>query len=73
MGDEVFYRELYGRCDFHRALNAPGLARAEFRRVAEVVRAGEKVLDVVVGMGKPVWRAICRTQPMWDSTLTAIQ
>ena len=44
------YRELYGQCDFHRALNAPGLARAEFRLVAEVVRAGEKVLDV--GCGK---------------------
>jgi SAM-dependent methyltransferase len=50
VGDEAFYRELYGRCDFHRALNAPGLARAEFKRVAEVVRAGEKVLDV--GCGK---------------------
>jgi SAM-dependent methyltransferase len=30
-------------------LNAPGLARAEFRRVAEIVRAGEKVLDVGCG------------------------
>ena len=49
VGDEAFYLELYRRGDFHRALNAPGLARAEFRRVAEIVRAGEKVLDVGCG------------------------
>src|SRR5918911_2510204 len=33
-GDEAFYLDLYRRGNFHRALNAPGLARAEFRRVA---------------------------------------
>jgi hypothetical protein len=49
VGDEAFYLALYRRGDVHRALNAPGLARAEFRRVAEIVRAGEKVLDVGCG------------------------
>ena len=29
VGDEAFYLELYRRGDFHRALNAPGLARAD--------------------------------------------
>lgn len=48
-GDEPFYRELYRRGDFHRALNAPGLVRAEFRRAADIVQAGEKVLDVGCG------------------------
>jgi SAM-dependent methyltransferase len=48
-GDEAFYLELYRRGGFHRALNAPGRARAEFRRMAELVEAGEKVLDVGCG------------------------
>jgi SAM-dependent methyltransferase len=48
-GDEAFYLDLYRRGDFHRALSAPGLARAEFRRVAEMLRPGEKVLDVGCG------------------------
>jgi len=50
-GDEAFYVDLYRRRDFNRALRAPGLARAEFRRVAELVRPGEKVLDVGCGEG----------------------
>jgi SAM-dependent methyltransferase len=48
-GDEAFYLDLYRRADFHRALNAPGLARAEFRRIAEMLRPGEKILDVGCG------------------------
>lgn len=48
-GDEAFYLELYRRGDFHRAFNAPGLVRAEFRRMAEIVRDGEKILDVGCG------------------------
>ena len=50
-GDEAFYVVLYRHRDFNRALRAPGLARAEFRRVAELVRPGEKVLDVGCGEG----------------------
>jgi SAM-dependent methyltransferase len=50
-GDEAFYVDLYRHRDFNRALRAPGLARAEFRRVAELVRPGEKVLDVGCGEG----------------------
>jgi SAM-dependent methyltransferase len=45
-GDTVFYRDLYAYGDFHRVLSAPGLARAEFRRLAEIVGPGENVLDV---------------------------
>jgi len=51
VGDEAFYRELYRRGDFHRVLSAPSLARAEFRHLAEIVRAGEMVLDVGCGEG----------------------
>jgi SAM-dependent methyltransferase len=50
-GDEPFYLELYRKGDFHRILTAPGLARAEFRHVGELVRLGEKVLDVGCGEG----------------------
>jgi 2-polyprenyl-3-methyl-5-hydroxy-6-metoxy-1,4-benzoquinol methylase len=50
-GDEAFYLDLYRQGDFHRQLTAPGLARAEFRRVAELVRPGEKILDVGCGEG----------------------
>jgi SAM-dependent methyltransferase len=50
-GDETFYLDLYRRGDFHRILTAPGLARGEFKRVAELVRPGEKVLDVGCGEG----------------------
>jgi len=50
VGDEAFYLELYRRGDFHSVLNASSLARAEVRRVAEIVRSGETVLDV--GCGK---------------------
>jgi len=48
-GDGAFYVELYRRGDFHRVLNEPSVARPEFRRVAEIVRAGETVLDVGCG------------------------
>ena len=49
VGDEAFYLELYRRGDFHRVLTASSLARTEFRRVAEIVRARETVLDVGCG------------------------
>jgi SAM-dependent methyltransferase len=45
-GDELFYGELHRRSDFQRVLAAPGLARPEFKRIAGIVRPGEKVLDV---------------------------
>jgi SAM-dependent methyltransferase len=50
-GDEAFYTDLYRNGDFHRVLTAPGLARAEFMRVAERVRPGGRVLDVGCGEG----------------------
>jgi SAM-dependent methyltransferase len=50
-GDEAFYLDLYRQGDFHRLLTAPGLARAEFQRVAGLVRPGQKVLDVGCGEG----------------------
>lgn len=50
-GDEDFYLDLYRHGDFHRLLTAPGLARAEFKRVAELVRPCEKILDVGCGEG----------------------
>jgi SAM-dependent methyltransferase len=50
-GDDEFYFDLYRGGDFHRLLTAPGLGRAEFKRVAELVRPGEKVLDVGCGEG----------------------
>ncbi len=48
-GDEAFYLDLYRRGDFHRALNFPRIPRAEFARMAELVRPGEKILDVGCG------------------------
>ena len=48
-GDEAFYLDLYRRAGFHRALSAPGVARAEFERIAELVEPGEKVLDIGCG------------------------
>ncbi|MBV9374663.1 MAG: class I SAM-dependent methyltransferase [Alphaproteobacteria bacterium] len=48
-GDEVFYVELHRRGDFGPILASPRNARAEFRRVAELVQPGEKVLDVGCG------------------------
>ena len=48
-GDAAFYLDLHRRGNFHRVLSAPGLARTEFRRVAELVQPGEKVLDVGCG------------------------
>jgi len=50
-GDARFYRDLYRQGDFHRLLTAPGLARAEFKRIAELVRPRDKVLDVGCGEG----------------------
>jgi SAM-dependent methyltransferase len=48
-GDDVFYLDLHRRGDFGRMLGSPQLARAEFRRLAELARPGEKVLDVGCG------------------------
>ena len=50
-GDVEFYRDLYQGSDLHRLLTAPGLGRAEFERVADLVRPGEKVLDIGCGEG----------------------
>ena len=50
-GDADFYLDLYRKGESHRILTAPGLARAEFRRVAELVQPGDKVLDVGCGEG----------------------
>src|SRR6201997_2072648 len=50
-GDEAFYLDLYRRREFHRALSVPRIARAEFRRIAELVQPGDKVLDVGCGEG----------------------
>jgi len=46
-GDEAFYRELH-----KRVLATSSLARPEFKHVAEIVRPGEKVLDVGCGEGE---------------------
>src|SRR5262249_56050733 len=46
---QVFYMALHRRGDFGPILNSPRHARAEFRRVAELVRPREKVLDVGCG------------------------
>src|SRR5215469_18170569 len=42
-GDEIFYLDLHHRGDFCRVLSASRHPRAEFRRVAELVRRGDKV------------------------------
>jgi len=48
-GNEGFYQDLYRRAGFHRALSVPRIPRAEFERIAELVRPGDKVLDVGCG------------------------
>jgi SAM-dependent methyltransferase len=48
-GDEAFYLDLYRRPEFYRALSTPGAERIEFRRIAELVQPGAKVLDVGSG------------------------
>jgi 2-polyprenyl-3-methyl-5-hydroxy-6-metoxy-1,4-benzoquinol methylase len=50
-GDTAFYRDLHRRWDFQRVLAASGLARPEFKRVAEMIRPGDKVLDAGCGEG----------------------
>ena len=50
-GDDAFYVELHRRGDFNRILSAARYARAEFTRIAELVRPGDKVLDVGCGGG----------------------
>jgi SAM-dependent methyltransferase len=50
-GDAAFYDDLYRGGDFHRILAAPGVVRPEFARAAEIIRPGEKVLDVGCGEG----------------------
>jgi SAM-dependent methyltransferase len=49
VGTEAFYLEFYRRADLHSVLNDSSLERAEFRYIAEIVRAGETVLDVGCG------------------------
>jgi SAM-dependent methyltransferase len=48
-GDETFYLDLYRRGDFARVLSASRHPRAEFKRITELVRPGDKVLDVGCG------------------------
>jgi SAM-dependent methyltransferase len=50
-GDEAFYLDLYRRGEFHRALSASRIPRAELKRIAELVRPGDRVLDVGGGEG----------------------
>jgi SAM-dependent methyltransferase len=50
-GDEAFYLDLYNQGDFHQLLTAPGLARAEFKRAAELAQPGARILDVGCGEG----------------------
>jgi SAM-dependent methyltransferase len=48
-GDAAFYLDLHRRGNFHRVLNAPRHPRAEFKRITELVKPGDKVLDVGCG------------------------
>ncbi|HEY1260030.1 MAG TPA: class I SAM-dependent methyltransferase [Stellaceae bacterium] len=50
-GDEAFYLDLYHTKDFHRELNTPRLARVEFKRIAQLARPGDRVLDAGCGEG----------------------
>jgi len=50
-GDEIFYLDLHRRGDFHWILSASWQVRVEFQRIAELVRPGDKVLDVGCGGG----------------------
>src|SRR5690242_11622934 len=48
-GDEAFYQGLYRRANFRCASSISRIPRAEFKRIAELVRPGDKVLDVGCG------------------------
>lgn len=50
-GDPAFYRAFYGRIAAHDKLAGPGTERLEFRKAAEHVPAGARVLDVGCGHG----------------------
>ncbi|WP_375465647.1 class I SAM-dependent methyltransferase [uncultured Methylobacterium sp.] len=50
-GDVTFYQTFYGRIDAHDKLAGPETERLEFRRAAQYVTAGARVLDVGCGHG----------------------
>jgi len=50
-GDAAFYDRLYRRLKLHRVLAGPLVDRPEFVRAAELVRDGDRVLDVGGGEG----------------------
>jgi SAM-dependent methyltransferase len=50
-GDDRFYTDLYSRLDAHEKLASAGVHRPEFERAADLVRTGDRVLDVGCGAG----------------------
>src|SRR6266568_878367 len=60
-GDNVFYRELHSRRDFQRVLSASGLPRPEFKRVCDIIRPLDKVLDAGCGEG-----GLARSELFWN-------